>query len=302
MAASARQRLYNLAREGGVDYNALLVRFALERLLYRLGESPRAGDFVLKGAMLFAAWTDSPYRLTRDLDLLCFGKVTPASLRESFRQICNTAVSKDGLRFDVEAIRVEEIREQHEYAGFRLTMNVHLGTARIPIQVDIGVGDSVVPEPEMITYPALLDFPPPRLRAYTRESLVAEKTHAIVTLGIANSRMKDFFDLWLLSHLSPFAGTVLLRAVRSTFESRATRIPSDLPVGLSDGFADDNLKRAQWEAFRRRLGGKERSIELPGIVDRLRRFLWPVLHAASGSKGFDEQWDPHGGWISAGKP
>lgn len=301
LAASVRRRLYNLALEGGVDYNSLLVRFALERLLFRLGGSTQAGGFVIKGAMLFAAWTESPHRSTRDLDLLGLGKVTPDNLRESFRLICNTAVPEDGLRFDVETIRIEEIREQQEYAGFRLTMNSYLGTARIPLQVDIGVGDSVVPEPEMITYPTLLKFPPPRLRAYTRESLVAEKTHAIVTLGIANSRMKDFYDIWVLSRSFSFSGTTLLRAVRSTFEYRGTALLSDLPVGLADVFARDKLKQAQWDAFRRRLGGASLSVELPDVVSWLRGFLWPVLHAASGSEGFNGVWDPHGGWKTAGK-
>ncbi len=146
-----------------------------------------------------------------------------------------------------------------------------------------------------------MTFLPPRFRAYTRESLVAEKTHTIAALGIADSRMKDFFDLWALSHSFSFAGTILVRAICSTFENRATPMPRELPIGLSDPFADDSLKLAQWEAFRRRLGGSGLPVSLPDIVIRLRKFLWPVLHAASGSKEFTERWDPLKGWLSAGK-
>jgi predicted nucleotidyltransferase component of viral defense system len=296
LAASVRRRLYNLALEGGVDYNSLLVRFTLERLLFRLGTSSQADAFVIKGAMLFVAWMDSPHRSTRDLDLMGFGRLTLDSLRESFQQVCTTAVPDDGLRFDVETISVEEIREQQEYAGFRLTMNAHLGTARIPLQVDIGVGDSVVPEPEMITYPTLLEFPPPRLRAYTRESLVAEKTHAIITLGIANSRMKDLYDIWALCHSFPFAGSILLRALTSTFEHRGTPMPAELPAGLTDRFAQDRLKQAQWDGFRRKLGGTAPIDVLPELIKVLREFLWPVLRAASASDEFEDRWVPGRGW------
>lgn len=296
VAASVRRRLYNLAQQSGVDYNSLLVRFALERLLYRLGESLEASAFVLKGAMLFVAWTDSPHRSTRDLDLLGYGRLTPDSLEKSFRQICTTVVPDDGLRFDVETIGVEEIREQQEYGGFRLAMSAYLDTARIPLQIDIGVGDSVVPRPEMITYPTLLNFPPPRLRAYTRESLVAEKTHAIVTLGIANSRMKDLYDVWVLCQSFSFDGNTLLQAVRSTFEHRATPLPVQLPAGLSDSFGQDGVKQGQWNAFRRNLGGASPAIDLPEVIGTMRGFLWPVLNAASSSGNFDDRWDPNRGW------
>jgi hypothetical protein len=296
VAASVRRRLYNLAQHSGVDYNSLLVRFALERLLFRLGESPQAPAFVLKGAMLFVAWTLSQHRSTRDLDLLGYGRLTPDSLRENFRQICTTVVPDDGLRFDIETISVEEIREQQEYGGFRLTMSAYLDTARIPLQIDVGVGDSVVPQPEIITYPTLLKFPQPRLRAYTRESLTAEKTHAIVTLGIANSRMKDFCDVWVLCHSFSFNGNILRRAIRSTFEHRATPLPVELPAGLSAGFGQDGLKQAQWDGFRRKLGGTGPAVDLPEVVRALRAFLWPVLRAASSSEKSDDRWVPDGGW------
>jgi hypothetical protein len=205
-------------------------------------------------------------------------------------------VPDDGLRFDVETIGVEEIREQQEYGGFRLAMSAYLDTARIPLQIDIGVGDSVVPRPEMITYPTLLTFPPPRLRAYTRESLVAEKTHAIVTLGIANSRMKDLYDVWVLCQSFSFDGKTLLQAVRSTFEHRATPLPLELPTGLSDGFGKDGVKQSQWDGFRRKLGGASPAIDLSEVVGTRREFLWPVLGAASSSENFDDVWVPDRGW------
>ena len=301
VAASTRRRLYNLALAEGVEYNSILVRFALERLLFRLGASTRAADFVIKGAMLFAAWTESPHRSTRDLDLLGLGAITADNLRASFRLICDTAVPEDGLRFDAGTIRIEDIREQQEYVGFRLTMSVYLGTARIPLQVDIGVGDPVVPGPEMITYPTLLDLPPPHLQAYTRESLVAEKTHAIVTLGIGNSRMKDFYDIMVLSLLFPFSGNTLLRAIRATFERRGTAMPESVPTGLTDAFGLDGVKRAQWDGFRRRLAEAGNKAELSEVIIRLREFLWPVLQAASRPEGFEREWDPAEGWQTANR-
>jgi len=196
VAASVRQRLRNLARQRGVDFQYLLVRYGMERLLYRFSRSEACDHFVLKGAALFSLWTDQPHRATRDIDLLGHGDNSIEHLEEVFRQICEVTVEDDGLTFFPDSVRGQVISPHDEYEGVRLTLTALLEKARIPLQVDIGFGDTVTPEPTVVEYPVLLDLPPPVLRAYSRETVVAEKFQAMVSLGMGNSRMKDFFDLW----------------------------------------------------------------------------------------------------------
>lgn len=224
VAHSAKVRLLQRAREDGEDFNALLVRYVLERLLYRLGASQHADEFVLKGALLFVVWSARPHRATKDLDLLGSGSAEPARLAGIFREVCQIATVDDGVAFLAETIVAEPIREDAVYDGIRLRFTAQLGTAEIPVQVDVGFGDATTPAPQPVVLPVLLvDFPPPRLRAYARESTIAEKLHAMVELGLANSRMKDYYDLWFLSTEFPFDGTVLANAVRATFNRRQPR-------------------------------------------------------------------------------
>jgi hypothetical protein len=198
VAASVRQRLLNLSRERGEDFQLTLIYYALERLLYRLSRSAARERFVLKGAMLFSVWSGAPHRATRDLDLLGKGPNDVGVLVKDFQEICWTPVEDDGLKFLAESVTGEEIRDGKEYEGVRLSFEARLGVARIPIQVDIGFGDVVLPKPVSLEYPTLLDFPAPRLLAYPRETVIAERFQSMVELGIANSRTKDFFDLWSL--------------------------------------------------------------------------------------------------------
>jgi hypothetical protein len=202
VAASVRQRLLNRSRERGEDFQLTLIYFALERLMYRLSRSAYRDRFILKGAMLFSVWSETPHRATRDLDLLRRGDHEMSVLIHEFQEICRTPIEDDGMAFLPESISGEKIREGDEYQGIRLTFEARLGVARIPIQVDIGFGDAVLPKPEPLDYPTLLDFPAPRLLAYPRETVIAEKFQSMVELGIANSRMKDFFDLWFLAGYS----------------------------------------------------------------------------------------------------
>lgn len=248
VAASVRARLLNLAKASGQSFDLVLTRFALERLLYRLAQSRHSGRFVLKGAMLLMIWLDDPPRGTRDLDLLGFGDPNPDAMLATFREILGLEAA-DGVSFDVEALRVDRIREELEYGGLRLRTTASVSGARIGVTIDIGFGDTLEPGPELLDYPTMLDLPSPRLRAYARETVIAEKFQAMVALGRANSRMKDFYDIWLLSKSFTFGGDRLPRAIAATFARRGTPIPTEAPDALTLAFAADEQKQQQWRAF-----------------------------------------------------
>jgi predicted nucleotidyltransferase component of viral defense system len=270
IGASVRQRLLNLAHARGQPMELLLTRYALERLLHRLSLSPHHERFVLKGAMLLATWFDEPHRATRDVDLLGFGDEAEDALLRTFREIMAVEVD-DGVSFDLKGLRVEAIREEVEYGGSRLRTTAALAGARIPITVDIGFGDAVEPGVEDIDLPVLLDMPSPHLRAYPPETVIAEKFHAMVALGRANSRMKDYYDVWMLTSAFEIDKERLRRAITATFARRSTLIPADVPDGLSDAFAADPAKQRQWNAFSRNLS--EQAIGLGSVVSDLRQRL-----------------------------
>ena len=276
LAASVRQKLLNLSVSRGEDPNLVLTRYAMERLLYRLSYSEFAGQFILKGAMLFACWTNTQHRPTRDLDLLGFGEASNERLRDVFEKLCDARVESDGLVFEASSIRVAEIREGREYQGRRVKLVTLLGAARIPVQVDVGFGDIVTPEAREIDYPTLLDLPAPRIRAYPPETVVAEKLEALVSLGMQNSRMKDFYDLWIIGRQFSFEAPTLVRAVRATFERRGTNLPRNAPIGLSEEFVTDEQKITQWNAFMARNQLTESRTDLSEVIGELRRFLLPV--------------------------
>lgn len=221
VGASVRQRLLNLAHARGKPMELLLTRYALERLLHRLSLSPHRERFVLKGAMLLATWFDEPHRATRDVDLLGFGDAAEDALLATFREIMAVDID-DGVTFDLDGLRIEAIREEVEYGGSRLRTTAALAGARIPITVDIGFGDAVEPGVEDIDLPVLLDMPSPHLRAYPLETVVAEKFHAMVILGMANSRMKDYYDVWMLTSTFELEPERMRRAIAATFARRNT--------------------------------------------------------------------------------
>ena len=296
LAASVRQRLMNLARAQKEDFQLVLTRYALERLLYRLSLSEYRDVFVLKGAMLFRLWGDHPHRPTRDLDLLARGENSIPRFERIFQEVCGLAVHEDGLVFNAASVRGDRIKEDQEYEGLRLNLACRLENARIPIQIDIGFGDVVTPAAAEVTYPVLLDFPPPVLRAYSRESVVAEKFQAMVMLGIANNRMKDFYDLWVLSEQFDFQGSLLCRAIRATFERRRTAVPTEAPVALSPEFAQDRAKQTQWRAFVGKSGLDTRGMGLEAIVGALRGFLMPVAEAIVANTLLETVWRATGPW------
>ena len=276
IGASVRQRLLNLAHARGQPMELLLTRYALERLLHRLSLSPHRERFVLKGAMLLATWFDEPHRATRDVDLLGFGDAAEDALLATIREIMAVEVD-DGVIFDLKGLRIEAIREEVEYGGSRLRTTATLAGARIPITVDIGFGDAVEPGVEDIDLPVLLDMPSPHLRAYPLETVIAEKFHATVALGRANSRMKDYYDVWMLTRAFEIERERLQRAIAATFDRRNTVIPPEVPDGLSDAFATDPVKQRQWDAFAQNLSGPIPEFGL--VVSDLRRRLVGLLAA-----------------------
>jgi len=295
-AASIRHRLQNLSRKSGEPFQILLTRYAMERLLFRLTHSPHKDKFILKGAILFTLWTGHMHRPTRDLDLLGFGKPDPEALRAIFLSLASIADENDGLMFLPDTLAVNPIREEQEYGGQRVTLIAKLGNSRINLQIDVGFGDAVTPAPQLVELPTLLAMPAPKLRAYPKETVVAEKFQAMVMLGMANSRMKDFFDLWVLSRSFAFSGSPLANALRATFRRRKTALPADVPVALTDTFALDAHKQVQWNAFVSRSDLTAKATPLPEIVAVLREFLLPPTEALIDKKKFAARWQPGGPW------
>lgn len=289
--ASVHARLLNIARERNVPFNLILARFGIERLLYRIAHSKHGSRFVLKGAMLFELWSDVPHRSTRDLDLLGFGDGSVAATKATFEDLCALSVADDGLQFDSSTIVVDEIKSLDEYVGTRVKLTAMLGSARLPLQIDIGIGDAIVPSAEEVTYPTLLDFPAPRLKAYSMETVIAEKLHAVVVHGMLNTRMKDFFDLHYLSKKFPFEGAAVRNSIVATFERRGTARPTALPLGLSAEFYRDKVKQQQWEAFLRKMSLGGDTISLKDVVVAIAGFIEPILASEP-----PKNWRPGGPW------
>lgn len=298
IAASVRARLTQAARARQENVQLVLTRFAIERFLYRLSQSPDREHFILKGAMLFSLWTPTPYRATGDLDLLGFGDAAPERIAAIFRGICGVDVEDDGVVFKPESVRAELARAEDEYSGVRMTMIAEIAGARLPIQVDIGFGDAVTPAAQEIEYPSILDMPAPRLRAYPPETVVAEKFQALVTLGMLNSRMKDFFDLWAISETFSFDGSILSEAISATFDRRQTAIPTETPVALTSAFAEDGAKRAQWQGFLRRTAFAMAPGPFAELQARLAAFVLPPTQALVTGKAFNSRWHAGGPWTS----
>ena len=274
IGASVRARLLDRAREQKADFQGLLTRYTLERLLYRLSVSEHRDSFVLKGAMLFSIWIDTPFRPTRDLDLLGRGNSDVKSVADAFRTICTHPVKDDGVKFDVANLNAAPIREELKYGGVRVKTTALIYRARIPVQIDVGFGDAVTPEPTQIDYPVLLDAPAPRLHVYPVETVMAEKFEALVTRGIANSRLKDFYDLWLIANTFSLDRFSLAEAIRRTFERRGTPVPAEPPVGLTDAFAV--AWSNQWRTFLSRERMASIPDDLATVIADLRDFLMPI--------------------------
>ena len=297
LAASVRQRLFNRAQDRREDFGLVLTKYGLERFLYRLSQSIHHDQFVLKGALLFEFWTHRPYRPTRDLDLSGRGNNSIARMKKVFGDVIAQTVEDDGLVFDPASIQITKIKAEQEYEGLRVNFLARLERARISLQVDIGFGDAIVPAPQEIEYPGILDFPKATLRAYPRETVVAEKFEALEKLGMVNTRMKDFYDLWILALEFEFSGPLLCKAIEATFAKRNTELPATVPLALTEDFFGDSKKAKQWSAFVSKSGITFQDAEFVSIIAVLKKFLLPPLKAIRESKPLQMHWAKNGPWT-----
>ncbi len=296
VVASVRQRLANIARTNGEDFNLLLTHYAIERFLYRLCKSDYKNQFILKGAMLFRIWSNQSYRPTRDLDLLANSMNPNIPLESLFEFVCNQSVEDDGITFDSKTLRSELIKEGQTYEGIRIHIECSLGQARISLQIDVSHGDAVIPKPIELAFPTILQFPEPHLFAYQKETVIAEKFQTMVVLGIANSRMKDFFDLWYLSKNFEFNGAILCQSIDATFQLRKTPIPTQIPISLTADFGDDPTKSKQWKAF---VSKSKLDVEAEGLSEictTLQKFLMPLVASISNQIKLNQNWIQPGIW------
>ena len=290
LSASILARLLTLAMHRGDDYSLLLNRFAMERLLARVSTSPYAERFLLKGALLFALWYDAPHRPTRDADLLGFGPDDEANLIATFRDIAAMDLG-DGIVFDPESVQAQAIREDNTYGGTRITLVSRIGSARCALQIDVGFGDAVTPGPQTVAYPTLLnDFKAPTLRVYPVYTVIAEKYQAMVMLGQANSRMKDFFDLAVIARRTELDGATLAMAIAATFARRQTALPTQRPLALTKQFSGDAAKLRQWQAFLNK--NRIDAASLGDTVALLDDLLWPPTQVAATNSQATAIWRP----------
>lgn len=297
VAASVKARLQNKARESGRVYNELLQLYAMERFLYRLSKSAHSDKFVLKGALLFMVWKpDYDRRTTMDIDLLGFTENSLNNLAAIAKEICETEVEEDGIRFDAEDVRAERIKEDADYEGVRIRTAALLERSRVPIQVDIGFGDALVPGAISAIIPTLLDFPAPALRCYHQLTAIAEKFQAMIKLGDLNSRMKDFYDIWNIIRHEEIDGAELQKACAATFERRDT--PFDLNARFfAEAFSRSPAKQIQWEAFLHKQGlGNIAPINFQETAERLQAFFRPMVEAQLSGRIFSAHWNTSGLW------
>jgi len=297
ISASVRSRLLNLARMTGRDFQELTVRYTVERFLARLVASEHRERFILKGAMLYIQWKLDDKRTTMDLDLLGYGNPDIENLRKIFQQICKTEIEDDGLLFDRESLTVTQIREESVYDGVRIIVRVTLGSMPIRLQVDVGFGDQVVPEPQSAEFPALLAEHGPTIRSYSPETVIAEKFNAMIVLGMANSRMKDYFDIWMLSQNFTVEANLLREAIIQTFSKRQTKLPQKEPIALSKDFFNNESKLNQWKGFIRKQRRLDSAPSLADTIDVLRIFLLPIVSEINTGILTLETWSPERGWI-----
>ena len=294
-AQAVRDKLKAIAIRRGIEFQRVLSEFAVERLLFRLGASSHGNSFVLKGATLFRLWDQEERRATWDLDLLGTGESAVAAVVRILKEIC-AIENEDGIVFDLDSLHGEEIRHPDHYGGVRVRMRALLESARIPVQIDVGFGDVVTPSPNTATFPVLLGHAPPLILVYPWPSVVAEKLEAAVSLGVTNSRMKDFYDLWVIGNSHAFSLIEVVQAVQATFQRRRSPIPSQLPAVFTADFLGESAREAQWRAFlgRSRL---EDAPDVVGLAASLQAFLIPIIDGATSDQFEPMFWSPRGPWM-----
>jgi hypothetical protein len=297
LSASIRAKLLNHAKTKGDNFDRILVRYGVERFLYRLSKHYHRDRLILKGAMLFITWPEGAHRPTGDLDLLAYGPPEPDAMKMVIADICSVPEPGDALVFDLDSIAVEAMREDEKYRGVRVTMVARLENTKINLQIDVGFGDAVHPEPKRITFPCLLpDMLVPEILAYPPETVIAEKFEAMVRFGEADGRLKDFNDIWVITKTFEFDMAILVEAVIGTFRRRETALPIDIPVALTDAFAALPAKRVGWASFLKKNPPVMTPPRFEELLAELRRFLGPVLIAAATPNTARGKWDPTRGW------
>ncbi|WP_414552540.1 nucleotidyl transferase AbiEii/AbiGii toxin family protein [Anabaena sp. CCY 0017] len=296
IAASIRDKLLNLSRKRGEQYNYLLTLYVGERLLYRLSQSPNQQQYILKGATLFKVWNGEPHRATKDLDFLSFGNNEVKHIEKVFQEISLIECEEDGIIFLPESIKAQVIKEDQQYEGVRVNITGKLGTNLCKLQVDIGFGDVVTPDAQEEVIDTILDVPKPKLKTYPRETVIAEKFQAMVDLGIKNSRIKDFYDIWFLCKDFEFQGDLLSQAIKNTFTRRKTEIPIKVPLALTPEFTNDPEKRKLWIAFLKKVKIGEPQLTFDEVVTFIKSFIMPPCMASAQNKSFEKVWNVAGYW------
>lgn len=293
LTKSIRDKLKLQAKQKGEDFNYVVIHYMLERFLYRLSQSDYKNEFILKGATLFRIWHSEIHRPTKDLDFLGSGTNEISALEKVIKRVCQEK-SEDGIQFEPESVIGRKIKEGQQYEGVNITLNGNLDTIKHKITIDIGFGDTIFPEAVEVTIPTLLDLPAPSLKIYPRETVVAEKFQAMINLGISNSRMKDFYDIWLLAKNFKFEGNLLKQAFESTFKRRKTHLPNDIPFALTEEFIIE--KKQQWQGFIKK--GKYKFEKFDEVINEIKIFLIPPCLAAANGQEFEKLWLPEiGQWI-----
>jgi predicted nucleotidyltransferase component of viral defense system len=296
VTASVLAKLRNTARSSGAPFQQVLQLYAIERFLYRISKSKHAQSVILKGALLLKTIGIPSARPTLDIDMLRKGKADHASLVALIKDCATLAVEMDGLDFIADSVVAEDIAKDSEYKGTRVLMDARMDNVRLKIQIDFGVGDVMVPGPRMVEYPVLLAGDKVKLLAYPIESSIAEKLQAMVALGSANSRMKDFYDVWVCSKHLDFNAATLLKAIDATFRNRETQVPEEDIEALSAAFVDGH--RVQWNAFVRKIGEVDLTDAFGRIVEDLKNFAMPALRSLAGGESLTKQWKAGRGWES----
>lgn len=292
IAQSIKDRLMRRVHEDRLNFNQVFTLFALERLLYRVGASPYARQFILKGGLMMRASGAPIARPTRDADLEGFIDSNPQAIAMVFREIARILCPEDGMAFDPDRVIAEAIQLDSEYGGVRVAVPGRFGSARFSVQVDIGFGDAITPEPLPLAYPRWLDnLPGPQLLGYPLETTIAEKYETIFRRREANSRMKDLYDLWLLATSRPFEGNVLQAAIFNTFQRRSRPFEAS-PDSLYRAIAETPSRIANWSAFKRTLPGNTAPVELPEVYTVIEKFLDPIMQECLAGTSFEGRWDP----------
>lgn len=301
MAASVHARLLQRAKADERPFNELLQYYAMERFLYRLSRSEHAERFVLKGALMLQLWGGPLTRATKDIDLLGRSTSTVDELVEVVRNCLAVEMDDDGLRFEDRSLKGEKIRLKANYDGVRIRCRARLGSARIALQIDVGFGDVITPAAQSIEYPSLLGLEPLQLLGYTPETAIAEKLEAMVVLDMANTRIKDFLDIWMLAQGREFSGAVLAKAIGATFRRRTTPLPESTPVALTPAFYSLPAKQAQWRAYVRKARIQDQAPSFEGAITQVANFVVPITSTLAAKGRFDDNWSPGGPWIAGGE-